>query len=274
MTEQTLHELLTAVAIGELTPTEAEAELAGYVTDDAGRFDAAREQRSGVPEAVLATGKTAAEVTALATTSLETTGRAIVTRVDATQREILLEQLSAEFPEATLFPDESTTPYERASTVVAHGSTFERPSLAARIGVVTAGTSDAVPAGEAEIIAQEVGTTVTRFDDIGVASLTRTLDQLPKLREQDVLVVAAGREGALPTVVAGLVDVPVIGLPVSTGYGHGGQGEAALSGMLQSCTALSVVNIDAGFTAGVQAGLIARQLDQARNSTLEPQTSE
>jgi NCAIR mutase (PurE)-related protein len=79
-----------------------------------------------------------------------------------------------------------------------------------------------------------------------------------------VLVVAAGREGALPTVVAGLVDVPVIGLPVSTGYGHGGDGEAALIGMLQSCTVLSVVNIDAGFTAGAQASLIARQTERAR----------
>lgn len=274
MTEQTLQDLLTAVAAGELTPAEAEAELAGYVTGDAGRFDAAREQRSGVPEAVLATGKTAAEVAALATTSLETTGRAIVTRVDGAQRETLVERLSTEFPEATLFPEESTTPYDRASMVVAHGPTFEQPSLVADVGVVTAGTSDAVPAGEAEIIAQEMGATVTRFDDIGVAALTRTLDQLPRLREQDVLVVAAGREGALPTVVAGLVDVPVIGLPVSTGYGHGGHGEAALSGMLQSCTALSVVNIDAGFTAGVQAGLIARQLDRARKSTFEPQTSE
>jgi hypothetical protein len=77
-------------------------------------------------------------------------------------------------------------------------------------------------------------------------------------------VVAAGREAALPTVVAGLVDVPVVGLPVSTGYGHGGDGEAALSGMLQSCTPLTVVNVDAGFTAGSQAGLVARALDRAR----------
>jgi NCAIR mutase (PurE)-related protein len=82
-----------------------------------------------------------------------------------------------------------------------------------------------------------------------------------------VLIVAAGREGALPTVIAGLVDVPLIGLPVSTGYGHGGEGEAALSGMLQSCTALSVVNVDAGFTAGVQAGLICRRLHSVRSES-------
>jgi NCAIR mutase (PurE)-related protein len=97
-----------------------------------------------------------------------------------------------------------------------------------------------------------------------VAGIARLLDRLEALREHDVLVVAAGREGALPTVVAGLVDTPLLGLPVSTGYGHGGDGEAALLGMLQSCTALSVVNIDAGFTAGAQAGLVARTVDAAR----------
>jgi NCAIR mutase (PurE)-related protein len=111
------------------------------------------------------------------------------------------------------------------------------------------------------MIVREIGADVTRVSDVGVASLARVVDQLSTLRAQDVLIVAAGREGALPTVVAGLVDVPLIGLPVSTGYGYGGEGEAALSGMLQSCTALSVVNIDAGFTAGTQAGLIARQID-------------
>jgi NCAIR mutase (PurE)-related protein len=100
-----------------------------------------------------------------------------------------------------------------------------------------------------------------------VAAITRLTDRVEELRELDVLVVAAGREGALPTVVAGLIDVPVIGLPVSTGYGHGGDGEAALAGMLQSCTALSVVNVDAGFTAGAQAGLLARAVSAARRES-------
>jgi NCAIR mutase (PurE)-related protein len=116
------------------------------------------------------------------------------------------------------------------------------------------------------MLAAEMGASVTRIDDVGVASIARTVDQTDRLREQDVIVVAAGREGALPTVIAGLMDVPVIGLPVSTGYGHGGDGEAAVLGMLQSCTALSVVNVDAGFTAGAQAGLIARQVAAARDT--------
>ncbi|MCJ0620266.1 nickel pincer cofactor biosynthesis protein LarB, partial [Haloarcula hispanica] len=208
--------------------------------------------------AVLADGKTPAEVAELAVTAIETTGRAIVTRLDTATATTVRERLDETAPDASVRWD------DRSNWLVATTPAFERPSLDASVGIVTAGTSDAVPAGEAALIAEEMGATVTRIDDVGVASLARTIDAVDRFRDHDVLIVAAGREGALPTVIAGLVDVPVIGLPVSTGYGHGGEGEAALSGLLQSCTALSVVNIDAGFTAGTQAGLIARQLDDAR----------
>jgi len=254
-----MREILEAVAAGDLSPAEAEAELAGYVTNDAGRFDATRVQRSGVPEAILAAGKTPDEVATLAESSLDATGRAIVTRLDEETTAAVRQRLDALSSAVSIRLD------ERSGVLVAHTDAFEGPSLDASVGIVTAGTSDAVPAGETAAIAREMGATVERCDDVGVAALTRLLDRLGELREHDVLVVAAGREGALPTVVAGLVDVPVIGLPVSTGYGHGGEGEAALSGMLQSCTALSVVNVDAGFTAGAQAGLLARQLDDARS---------
>jgi NCAIR mutase (PurE)-related protein len=251
-----MREILDALAAGELTPAEAQAKLQGYAATDAGRFDVARERRSGVPEAVLAEGKTTAEVLSLAETSLETTGRAIVTRLN--EMAAVKEALEQSFPKADV------TTHSRGAVLVAHAQSFDPPSLAASIGVVTAGTADAVPASEAAIIAGEMGASVDRTDDVGVASLTRVTDRLPDLREQDALIVVAGREGALPTVVAGLVDVPLIAVPASNGYGHGSDGEAALAGLLQSCTALSVVNIDAGFTAGVQAGLIARQLDAAR----------
>jgi NCAIR mutase (PurE)-related protein len=206
----------------------------------------------------LGEGKTPAEVAALAATSLATTGRAIVTRLDPDAVAAIRATLADEAPEAALAWS------DRGRWLVARTPAFDRPNLAATVGVVTAGTSDAEPAGEAAMIAREMGAAVTRVSDVGVASLARVVDRLAALREQDVLVVAAGREGALPTVVAGLVDVPVIALPVSTGYGHGGAGEAALAGMLQSCTALTVVNVDAGFTAGAQAGLIARRIDAAR----------
>jgi hypothetical protein len=254
-----MRDILESVANGELSPGAAEAKLRGYVTGDAGRFDAARERRSGVPEAVLADGKTPDEVANLVATSLDATGRAIATRLTAEHVSTVRERLDEVAPDATV------RFHERAGVLVTYDSTFDHPELDASVAIVTAGTSDAIPAGEAAAIVGEMGARVERIDDIGVAALTRLTDQLDRLRAHDVLIVAAGREGALPTVVAGLVDVPVIGLPVSTGYGHGGEGEAALSGMLQSCTALSVVNVDAGFTAGAQAGLIARRVHAARD---------
>lgn len=247
-------DILEDLSSGNITVEEAQARLTGYATTDAGRFDAAREGRRGVPEAVFAPGKTTAELLALAETALETTGRAILTRLDSDRAGDLRERLDGE-----------VTYHDRAGVFVVHAPEFDPPGIDARVGIVTGGTADAGPAGEAAVIADEIGATVERIEDVGVANLTRVVDQLPALREEDVLVVAAGREGALPTVVAGLVDAPVIGLPVSSGYGHGGDGEAALAGMLQSCTVLSAVNVDAGFVAGAQAGLIARAIAAARS---------
>lgn len=253
-----MREILDAVAAGDLSPAEAEAELRGYARTAAGRFDAARERRTGIPEAVLAEGKTPEETAAMTAAAVETTGRALVTRADDDDVDACRKLLAEEAPEASVERD------ARARTLVVHAPSFEPPDLEATVGVVTAGTSDAEAAGEAAVVAREMGATVERVDDVGVAGIARLLDRLEALRGTDVLVVAAGREGALPTVVAGLVDVPVIGLPVSTGYGFGGEGEAALSGMLQSCTPLTVVNVDAGFTAGSQAGLVARSISAAR----------
>jgi NCAIR mutase (PurE)-related protein len=253
-----MRDILEAVAAGEVSPESAEAELRGYATTGAGRFDAARERRRGIPEAILADGKTPEEVSSLVATAVETTGRAIATRLGDRQ----ITAVRAGLDET--HPDASVTVHDRPRLLVAHGSEFEPPELDASVAVVTAGTSDAVPAGETAVVAGEMGARVTRIDDVGVAALTRLTDRLDDLRGHDAVVVAAGREGALPTVTAGLVDAPVVGLPVSTGYGYGGDGEAALLGMLQSCTALTVVNVDAGFTAGAQAGLLARQLDAAR----------
>lgn len=253
-----MREILDAVADGELSPASAEAELRGYASTDAGRFDAARRERAGVPEGILAAGKTPEETAMMAVTAVETTGCALVTRLDSATAAACRERLRERFPEAELDHD------ERARTFVAHAPGYERPELSAVATVVTAGTSDAPPAGEAAVVLEEIGASVDRIDDVGVAGIARLFDHLDRIREADVLVVAAGREGALPTVLAGLVDVPLIAVPVSTGYGHGGSGEAALAGMLQSCAPVLVVNIDAGFAAGVQAGLIARSISEAR----------
>ncbi|EMA02785.1 NCAIR mutase-like protein [Haloferax mediterranei ATCC 33500] len=249
-----MRDILDAVADGSLSPAEAEVQLAGYATTGAGRFDAARETRRGLPEAILAEGKTPDETATLAVAAVETSGRALVTRASPDHAEAVADAL----PECDIDRD------ARAKTVVACDSSFERPELDATVTIVTGGTSDAEAAGEAAVVLREMGANVERIEDVGVAHLGRVLDHLDSLRDADVLIVAAGREGALPTVVAGLVDTPVIGLPVSTGYGQGGDGEAAVLGMLQSCTVLSVVNVDAGFIAGSQAGLIARAVAGAR----------
>ncbi len=250
-----LRDLLERVAAGEVSPAEAEARVAGYTTTDAGRFDAARESRRGVPEAVLAEGKTPTEAADLARTAVETTGRALVTRAD--------DDHAAAVREAA--PTDATVDRDaRARTVVVHAAGFDPPRVDATVAVVAAGTADAAAAGEAAVAARAAGARVDRVADVGVASLARLLDALPTLRDADAVVVAAGREGALPTVVAGLVDAPVVGLPVSAGYGHGGEGEAALTGLLQSCAVLSVVNVDAGYVAGTQAGLVARAVGAAR----------
>ncbi|RLM50855.1 nickel pincer cofactor biosynthesis protein LarB [Halorubrum sp. Atlit-28R] len=253
-----MRETLAALEAGDIGIEEAESRLAGYATTDAGRFDAARERRRGIPEAILAEGKTPAGVAALATTALDTTGRALVTRADEAAASAVAAAVGDVEADATVDRD------DRAGTVVVHAADFEPPSLDAAVAVVAAGTADAAVAGEAAVVAREVGAAVDRVDDVGVANLDRILDQVDRVREADAVVVAAGREGALPTVVAGLVDAPVIAAPVSTGYGVGGEGVAALEGALQSCSVLTTVNVDAGFVAGAQAGLIARAVDAAR----------
>ncbi|MES3518135.1 MAG: nickel pincer cofactor biosynthesis protein LarB [Natronomonas sp.] len=260
-----MREILDAVASGDLSPAQAEAklrsasELRSYTEASAGRFDAAREGRTGIPEAILASGKTADETASMTVAAVESTGRAIVTRADDEDAAACRQRLMNEDSSIEIERD------SRAQTLVARTAAYEPPNLAATVAVVSAGTADAAAAGEAAVTAREMGATVDRIDDVGVAGIGRLFDRLEAIREADVVVVAAGREGALPTVLAGLVEAPLIGLPTPTGYGHGGAGEAALSGMLQSCTPISVVNIDAGFTAGAQAGLVAKAVSTARN---------
>lgn len=253
-----MRDVLEAVARGELSPESAEATLSGYVTSEAGRFDAARERRRGIPEAIYAAGKRPDEVATLATTAVETTGRALVTRVPEETATVVIDRIVDDHPDATV--------ERRGRTLIAQTGDYTPPTVDASVGLLTAGTADGPVADEAQAVIESAGIDVTRIDDVGVAALSRLLDQLHTVRRQDVLIVAAGREGALPTVVAGLVDAPVIGLPVASGYGRGGDGSAALDGMLQSCTVLSVVNVDAGYVAGSQATLIARAIAHARTN--------
>jgi NCAIR mutase (PurE)-related protein len=218
------------------------------------RLDLGREGRAGIPEVIYAPGKPPELVEKLVAELLERTGRAIVSRPDAQLHDRL----------RRLHPDFRLT--GRWAFGVEDPS--RPPALTGgRVGVLTAGSSDAPYSEEARIVAAQMGCETWEARDVGVAGLHRLFPPLRRLLEArvDALVVAAGMDGALPSVVAGLVDVPVIGLPTSTGYGAGGRGVAALLTMLQSCApGLAVVNIDNGVGAGSMAALIANRAARAR----------
>jgi pyridinium-3,5-biscarboxylic acid mononucleotide synthase len=224
------------------------------------RADLGRESRKGVPEVILADGKRTEDALAAARTFLEACGRAIVSRVG----DDLLARLQAEHPDC------SFEVYGRSGGVVIKRASFVPPPSGGRVGVLTAGTSDIPVAEEAQMVAAEMGCEVRAFYDVGVAGIHRLTEPLRALREPpvDVIVVAAGMDGALPSVVCGLVDVPVIGLPTPIGYGLGGLGVAALMTMLQSCApGLTVVNIGNGVGAGATAALIANRVAAARTAS-------
>ncbi|MFB6284546.1 MAG: nickel pincer cofactor biosynthesis protein LarB [Halobacteria archaeon] len=242
-----LREVLEEFKSGEVEMEEAVRAIEGFSrVGDFAKLDGVREHRTGIPEAVLGEGKSPEQLRKIAADFLDTEGRVIVTRIGEDVRKEL-EELSTR-----------SEWYDEAGTLVLHTESYESPSGEGELAVVTAGTSDVAVAQESVAVAREMGCEVDTFYDVGVAGVHRLLGVADQLDGYDCVVVAAGREGALPTVVAGLVHAPVIGLPVSVGYGYGGGGEAALMGMLQSCSVISVVNVDAGFVAGAQAAQIAR----------------
>jgi len=211
-------------------------------------LDMGRERRTGIPEVVLAEGKLMPHLVKIAKAMLEARGRAIVTRASSEA----LRALSRLKGIHEVFED--------AGIIVLRKRTFRRPKPGGTVAVLSAGTSDYRVAEEARIIAEQLGCRTVALHDVGVAGVHRLLDALARLGKQkvDVYIAVAGREGALPTLLAGMVDAPVIGVPVSTGYGMAGKGKSALYAMLQSCSPLAVVNIDAGVVAGAVAAQIAR----------------
>lgn len=242
-------------------PTDQPTDRFHFATLD---FD--RAKRKGVPEVILADRKTVEQSLTITRAFLARTGRAILSRVGS--------ELEARLrDEAT---DVATGPVEfewiaPARAAVLRAPDFVRPQTDGRVGVITAGTADVPIAEEAALLCREMGCTVYTTYDVGVAGLHRLFEPLRALLDEhqvDVLIVAAGMDGALPSVVAGLVDVPVVGLPTSVGYGVGGDGVAALYSMLQTCApGMSVVNIDNGVGAGAVAGLIANRAAAARRSS-------
>jgi len=226
------------------------------------RLDPSRKQRSGIPEIVHAERKRPEEVVQSLATLANATGRAIASRCPEATIEAIRSALTSSY---------DVTIHDLARLVVV----AQREARAApgdgqdgRVGVLSAGSSDEPIATEAAIIAREMGCLVSEASDVGVAGLHRLVEPLGRMLAAgvDVIIVAAGMDGALPSVVAGLVPVPVIGLPTSVGYGAGGNGTAALLAMLQSCApGLVVVNIDNGVGAGSTAALIANRVSAARS---------
>ncbi|GAC1365109.1 MAG: nickel pincer cofactor biosynthesis protein LarB [Actinomycetota bacterium] len=245
MDEKTLRELLERCASGELSVEDATRELRHLPYEDLGyaRVDHHRELRLGVPESVYGPGKTPEQVAAIVKSLMEhTTGAVLVTRSTKVQ----YQAVAAVAPEAVL--------HEPAGIIVARPA---RPAGGPPVAVAAAGTADLPVAEEAALTAQALGLTVERVYDVGVAGLHRLLDARPVLERCAVVIVVAGMEGALASVVGGLVATPVVAVPTSVGYGAGAGGIAPLLTMLNSCApGVVVVNIDNGYGAAVFAAML------------------
>ncbi len=241
-----LRALLDRVAAGDASIDEAALALQTAPFTDLGfaAVDHHRALRDGLPEVVLSMGKTPDQVVAIAREIISAAGRVLITRVEPAHAAALAEAL----------PGIELSDHARLAWV----DPRPRPRVG-DVAVVSAGTSDIPVAEEAAITAEMMGAHVQRHYDVGVAGLHRLAGRIEALRAANALVVVAGMEGALPSVIGGLVANPVIGVPTSIGYGAAFGGLAALLGMLNSCaTGVSVVNIDNGFGAGYLAATINR----------------
>jgi NCAIR mutase (PurE)-related protein len=247
MRQQALLKLLEEVSSGMKSPHSAAEQLSRIEIEDTGfaKIDHQRSLRIGMPEVIYAAGKSPEQVAE------------IFFRIARSGESVLATRASAEAwaavqrvaPEAKYFP---------VARFIAQKGTAPLPA-AARLAVVCAGTSDLPAAEEAALTAEYMGVPVDRVYDVGVAGLHRILSQQSVLRNAGAVIVCAGMEGALPSVVGGLVGVPVIAVPTSVGYGAAFGGVAALLGMLNSCSPnVTVVNIDNGFGAAYVATMIAR----------------
>jgi NCAIR mutase (PurE)-related protein len=243
-----LEVLLADVAAGRLAPAAALERLRHFPYEDLAfaRIDHHRPLRQGQPEVVFCEGKTLEQVVAICERLEAATGSFLGTRAT----EAMAEALRRRFPRMQW--------NHVARTVFLASADAPAPS-AGPVLVIAAGTSDLPVAEEAAAVAEALGTRVERLMDVGVAGLHRLLAAGDALRQARVVIVVAGMEGALPSVVGGLVSVPVIAVPTSVGYGASFGGLAALLGMLNSCAAgVTVVNIDNGFGAGAAASRICR----------------
>jgi NCAIR mutase (PurE)-related protein len=249
MTSSEIRDLLDRVSRQELSVEDAASTISSRFRlqpfEDLGfaRVDHHRASRQGFPEVILGLGKSPEQIAGIATRIVARGQSLLVTRADARA----YDAVRALIPEATYHAEAKAITLKRGDVTPGRGTVL----------IAAAGTSDLAVAEEAAVTADCMGNTVDRLYDVGVAGLHRILREHDRLAAARVIVVVAGMEGALPSVVAGLVNVPVIAVPTSVGYGASFGGVAALLGMLNSCAnGVSVVNIDNGFGAGCIASLI------------------
>ncbi len=240
-----LDEILQAFQAGELDPDQAREAIVGsfFQTLEHSTLDTDRPRRTGAHEVVYGEHKTPGQIADLVAAMSAAGQNVLVTRTS----EAAHQAVQAVTPEARFHPEARLITLARVPV----------PEKATRVAVVTAGTSDLPVAEEAALTAEFFGSPVTRVSDVGVAGVHRLLARMEEIRQARVVVVVAGMEGALPSVVGGLVSKPVIAVPTSVGYGASFSGITALLGMLNSCASgVSVVNIDNGFGAGFLADRI------------------
>ncbi len=241
MERERLLELLRDVAAGDVSPEDAHEQVARlpYLDLGAARLDLGRELRTGLPEIVFAQGKSDDELLRIVEAMVADSGRVLVTRVAAAAAEVL----------SAAIPDGRFEPRARIWSAGRFG-----PPSGRKVAVLSAGTSDFPVAEEAAACSEWLGHEVERIRDVGIAGIQRALDSIDSLRRADVAVVVAGMDGALPTVVAGLVPCPVVAVPTSVGYGASFEGIGPLLTMLTACApGVAVVNIDNGFGAAALA---------------------
>lgn len=260
--EKDIRDMLASVAAGKLSPDDAfhvlknSDPLAGDRYEDLGfaKVDLSRGQRNGFSEVIFCEGKTPDQVGQIAASLLRENSNLLGTRAGQEH----YQAVKAIAPDAVY--------HERARVIQVRRSVSEPTGL---VAVVSAGTADQPVAEEAAVVTETLGPAVARFSDVGVAGLHRLLAALPQIRKADVIIVVAGMEGALVSVLGGLVDKPVLAVPSGIGYGANFQGLTTLLAMLNSCASgVAVLNIGNGFGAGYLAATICRQIDQARKGSL------